>query len=381
MAFDLTGINNQNEFYTHHYLTTLLEQDVRGVLTAWETREKEQSVPLPQGEIRKLAKSYFSVKEDLEREKDPAARLEVQNAFLIDFFTILGYPIAAANVELSEDVSVPVFTQLSKSNGVPQLWILSVLDPGNENCDPLDCFWQDFQFKLDNKPAEETIEDFTSRNIFTLDEPPRWLIVATLNQIVLVDRTKWHDKRLLSFDLGEIFARKETTTFQALAVLLHKESVCPDDGIPLLDSLDENSHKHAYAVSEDLKYSLREAIELLGNEILCCFNSSNWQGTEGISKLKKLYDTDTDEFSRQLSKECLRYMYRLLFLFYIEARPELNYAPMKSDEYRLGYSLDRLRDLEMVRLTTEESRNGHYIQESLDLLFKLIFNGFPFVSV
>lgn len=30
----------------------------------------------------------------------------------------------------------------------------------------------------------------------------------------------------------------------------------------------------------------------------------------------------------ELSRECLRYMYRLLFLFYIEARPELGYAPM-----------------------------------------------------
>ena len=34
----------------------------------------------------------------------------------------------------------------------------------------------------------------------------------------------------------------------------------------LLDGLDENAHKHAFGVSEDLKYALREAIELLGNE-------------------------------------------------------------------------------------------------------------------
>ena len=53
---------------------------------------------------------------------------------------------------------------------------------------------------------------------------------------------------------------------QAMAALLHRDSICPKDGMPLLDTLDENSHKHAFAVSEDLKYSLREAIELLGNE-------------------------------------------------------------------------------------------------------------------
>ena len=31
------------------------------------------------------------------------------------------------------------------------------------------------------------------------------------------------------------------------------------------DVLDENSHRHAHGVSEDLKYSLRDAVELLGN--------------------------------------------------------------------------------------------------------------------
>ncbi|MCP4934758.1 MAG: hypothetical protein GY927_11270, partial [bacterium] len=198
-----------------------------------------------------------------------------------------------------------------------------------------------------------------------------------MSQIVLVDRTKWHDKRLLGFDLEEIYTRRETTTFQALTALLHKESICPDDGIPLLDSLDENSHKHAYAVSEDLKYSLREAIELLGNETLYYFQSREWKGIKGITKIKEEYDQNIDKFARQLSIECLRYMYRLLFLFYIEARPELGYVPIKSNEYRLGYSLDSLRDLEMVRLTTEESRSGYYLHESLSLLFTLIFDGCP----
>ena len=42
----------------------------------------------------------------------------------------------------------------------------------------------------------------------------------------------------------------------------------------------------------------------------------------------------------------LRFMYRLLFLLFIESRPkELGYAPMGNDVYRLGYSLESLRDL------------------------------------
>lgn len=90
-----------------------------------------------------------------------------------------------------------------------------------------------------------------------------------------------------------------------------------------------------------------------------------------VSK-QKVFGTDIAE---QLARECLRYMYRLLFLFYIEARPELGYAPMGADAYRLGYSLERLRDLEQLDLQTEEARDGTYIRESLQLLFDMLYQG------
>jgi type I restriction-modification system DNA methylase subunit len=78
----------------------------------------------------------------------------------------------------------------------------------------------------------------------------------------------------------------------------------------------------------------------------------------------------------QLSRECLRYLYRLLFLFYIEARPELGYAPMASEEYRTGYSLESLRELARVPLDTEESRNGYFLDASVKQLFQLVYHGF-----
>ena len=49
---------------------------------------------------------------------------------------------------------------------------------------------------------------------------------------------------------------------------LDKESLCPADGTIVLDSLDENSHKHSAGVSDALKYALRESIEILGNEVI-----------------------------------------------------------------------------------------------------------------
>ncbi|WP_295622792.1 hypothetical protein [uncultured Lamprocystis sp.] len=70
-------------------------------------------------------------------------------------------------------------------------------------------------------------------------------------------------------------------------------------------------------------------------------------------------------------------MYRLLFLFYIEARPELGYAPIAAEAYLKGYSLEHLRELEQTPLTTPEAQDGVYFHESLKQLFGLIWLGFP----
>ena len=83
-----------------------------------------------------------------------------------------------------------------------------------------------------------------------------------------MDRGRWNDKRLIRFNLPDILGRKERSTIRAMAALLHRTSIVPEEGLCLLDTLDENAHKHAYGVSEDLKYALREAIELIGNEAI-----------------------------------------------------------------------------------------------------------------
>ena len=206
-----------------------------------------------------------------------------------------------------------------------------------------------------------------TRRIFGQDHPPRWVLVLSFSRVLLIERGKWTHNRLLRFDLDEILGRREDATLKAAAALLHRDCLLPPDGRSLLDSLDDNSHKHAFAVSEDLKYALRESIELIGNEAI--------RHLREVLK-DKLYDRPDDALAGQLGLECLRYMYRLLFLFYIEARPDLGYAPMESETYRKGYSLEHLRDLELVRLTSEESLDGYYLHHAVQTLFGLIRDGF-----
>ena len=53
----------------------------------------------------------------------------------------------------------------------------------------------------------------------------------------------------------------------------------------------------------------------------------------------------------------MRYLYRLLFLFYVESRPELEVVPMNAEAYRLGYSLEALRDLEQAVLNPQACKD------------------------
>ena len=151
-----------------------------------------------------------------------------------------------------------------------------------------------------------------------------------------------------------------------MAVLLHRDSLCPKDGGSLLDVLDDNSHKHASDVSRDLKYPLRQCIEILGNEVV--YDMKERQKVQ-------VYDRNLAE---DLTLQCLRYMYRILFMLFIEAKPELGYAPMKAQAYESGYSFESLREIcEQAQGDGEINEDGNFLKESLDKLFGLVYSGFP----
>lgn len=339
MTIDLTGITNENEFYTHHYLSAILEGDLKPLFEKWG----QLDVP-PWEALRKLAVPF----QRIEREADSAERKERRREWFADLFSVLGYEVKEDTVELEGGEVLTLAGQVNHANGRPELWILeSPACPENgEEDDPLVC-------------AEELL----TKKVFAEEEPPRWVLLFGQTQLFLIDRTKWPYKSFLRFIFSEILGRREPSTLRATAALLHRESVCPDGQLSLLDRLSENSHKHASAVSADLKYSAREAVELLGNEAV-------WYLREVLKE--KIYGK---ELEQQLTRECLRYLYRLLFLFYVEAREELGYAPMKSEEYRTGYSLESLRDAAEMELSTEEDRNGYFLDHSLQTLFRLIHNG------
>ena len=360
---DLTGITNENEFYTNHYLSAILEEDLKDLYGKWREMEKEGDRRAPYLVITGSIRQYFTLRNQFRSEKNSEARQSISREISGLILEPLDYKMHPGETVLEEGEILNTVTRIDKPNGTPELFICEV-DEDEDETDPLNTVIKLFDGK---KQQKLSWEELITKKIFSLPEPPRWLLLISVSQILLIDRTRWNDKRLLRFDLPEILGRRELSTIKAMCALLHKDSLVSPQGMSLLDTLDENAHKHAYGVSEDLKYSLREAIELIGNEAIYY-----------IQTVRKEKTFEQGQKYSELSQECLRYMYRLLFLFYIEARPDLEYAPMNSDAYRQGYSLESLRDLEMIPLHTEDSRNGYYIHESIQLLFSLVNNGTNF---
>lgn len=376
MAMDLFGINNQNEYYTNHYFASYFEENASEVISVWRAAAKEQEeIKTPWSMLRAAAKQYYPIHDRYERSRFDTQTLGNIRILADSYLKALGYPEAKPQmIDLEDGLQVPVYLELQKANGAPNLWVLLAASD-DKDADILQrfCFApESYGEEGQNAVPESALtpipnEKLADKILYYTAEPPRFLIFIGMNQIALIDRNKWNEKRYLDFNLGDIFSRNEETTLQAMAVLLHKDSLCPEDGTALIDEMDADSQKHAQGVSQNLKFALRECIELLGNEVLY----------DMVNRQHRNMQTDPVD-AGELTLECLRYMYRMLFVLFIESRPELGYAPMKAQVYQSGYSLESLREIaENVREEVENVGEGFYLHETLSKLYELIYQGYP----
>ena len=326
MSMDLTGITNKNEYYTNHYFSTVFEENTSATISGWNAAARDsEGIRTPWSLLRQNARQYYTAHDKFVRSSISLQVLANIKTLADGYLKSLGYPEAKPEmIPIDDSLSVPVYLEMTKSNGAPLLWVLLSASKENDtgimessvfNAQDVDDDATGAIYKgiLSEMPNEELV----TKILFGSEESPRFVVLFGMNQIALIDRNKWNEKRYLQFELEEIFSRLENTTLQVMSVLLHKDSLCPIDGKVLLDKLDEQSQKNASGVSQDLKYALRESIELLGNEVL--YDMKTRQGR----------DLDMNPVDAgQLTLECLRYMYRMLFVLFIEARPELGYAPI-----------------------------------------------------
>ena len=372
----LLGIANENEFYSAYYLNAIFAGDIKQVAQKWKAQESEEKTP--DRLLSSLRKPYFQLLDRLNQTRDLAEKLTWQREFFQKITSALGYQWHPQVKPLDDLSFLPIVAEVANKNSSPLLWVVEGFNSSGEPNDLLSISldpeqYRDYPNYAQNIPEEE-LEKLVD-SIFALDNPPRWLILMSIDHLILIDRHKWNSSRLLRFDLRELLEENDASSLLAAATLLHREHTCPNEGVSLLDSLDENSHRHTYSVSEDLKFALREAIELLGNEVI--FQRKNSLRIRTFSTEVQKAEGNQEVDPNELKVQCLRWVYRLLFIFYIEARPELGYIPMGSDVYREGYSLESLRDLEQVELLSEEDENSTFIDLSIRRLFSLLWEGYP----
>jgi hypothetical protein len=370
MAFPLFGIENANEFYSQHYLDEVVEQDLKALFARWD----DAGAAAPPARLRNMAGDYLRLRERILKARTVGERLTTLGEIAQPLVTALGYASKPESVEF-ENGTLHVEACYRGADGNPALIIGLAPMP----VDAAETDWSALG-SAPPRPANDGAppspmtemdwEDAASRIVFADATPPRWLLLLGHDELLVIDRAKWGRKALLRFNLHEIFTRRDDRLFRAMAALSSRESVLPAEGIALVDTLDANSHKHAYGVSDELKHALRAAIEDIANEAI--------RYKREVSK-ERVFDRTDIMLARQLSEECLIFMYRMLFVLYLEARPELGYAPVDAEAYLKGYSLEHLRDLENIPLAGD-TLDGTYIHESLTRLFHMIWHGFPVAS-
>ncbi|WP_432121338.1 class I SAM-dependent DNA methyltransferase [Streptomyces sp. S1] len=209
--------------------------------------------------------------------------------------------------------------------------------------------------------------------LFTCDTPPRHVLLLVGGVVVLADRLTWPEGRYLAADLDAALHRRDDRhggELDTLAALFGADSLrVPAEGgtAPLASFLDR-SGKHAVGVSTELREGLRLSVEWIANEVLERLREPQ----NGVTPADL---DDPARLAKELSRESLRYLYRILFLLYAEASPTLGILPSDYPEYEQGYGLQRLGDLVLRDLVGERSRRGFHLYESLDLLFEKVEKG------
>lgn len=226
--------------------------------------------------------------------------------------------------------------------------------------------WADIFTVPDGQSISPMIINQAINELFLLPthRRPKYILLCGGNQYFLLEAEKWFRGSYLQLDLEALFddATSQKDFYSVFYLLLGKDLLAPTAEMVLMEQLDEDAHKAAYEVTKDLKEGVIHAVENLANETV---------------KYLRGQGTDYHEIDANLLKsDCLNMVYRLLFLFYAEAREDLDILPSNDDVYERGYSLEMLRDLEQVPLVTESSINGYFFHESLFRLFQLLNNGY-----
>ena len=216
--------------------------------------------------------------------------------------------------------------------------------------------------------GSEPVES-VSRALSTLmtdEHGPAFALVLAGQWALVAERERWPEGRWLAVNVQLVVERHEVTrggeVERALTCLDARSLVPTAEGETWWAATLEDSAAHTVGVSKDLREGVRSSIEIIANEVV------RRRAARGLEPLPQ-------ERAQDLALQSLRYIYRIIFLLYAEASPELGVLPVGAAEYDAGYGLDRLRELALRELHEESAQAGTHIYVSLDRLFRLVDEG------
>ncbi|SDM41836.1 hypothetical protein SAMN05660642_02465 [Geodermatophilus siccatus] len=356
------------EWISEHYLTTDAKSgsflgQVTALRTAWD-EEEEAGRASSRSRLQKAATTIARAISTLTADDTDAAR--ELHAVVREALGYAGKPEECTTTRGAAEVTVPGAVALRGSAGV-SLVILEAR-PAQSVEDVLDatgCGRLLEAATLDGAPAAATSKVVSE--LFHSDDAPPFILVLAGRWALLAERTRWPEGRWLAVNLGLVAERrdlKRAGEMEHAVVLLGRDTVLPrPDGSTLWADILGESVQHTVGVSKDLREGIRLSVELIANEVVRRRRAAGLpvEGEPGLA--------------RDLTRQSLRFLYRILFVLYAETSTELGVLPVTDPQYRAGYGIDRLRDLTLTQLTTDRAKRGTHLYESLALLFRLIDRG------
>ncbi|MEV4228059.1 class I SAM-dependent DNA methyltransferase [Streptomyces bobili] len=416
MTYD--SLVNRGDYFSAHYLAEVLPKDLKsGLLATWKQREDEaraeaeravtagadgtseaatpgepdaDALPVtPRAGLRELRRRYFRARSSFalpEDEDGTAAAQDTEDDSATYDSPAWRERVRTLNAEVLRALGYDAKPRTMTVTRADQPYEVRVAH-AEKGLVAVDCGWAaEPDAALDPEGPGRLLEPvpLDGRNtvptgsklasfLFACEDAPRYVLLLVGGVVVLADRMVWGEGRYLAVSLDAALQRNDTKTggeLDTIAALFGADSLrTPEEGgeNPLAELVGKST-KHAVGVSSELRDGLRLSVELIASEVLARLREQGVR-PEDIGELPDL--------GKQLTRESLRYLYRILFLLYAEARPELGILPADYPEYQLGYGLGRLGELIAERdLVDEKSRQGTYLYESLDLLFRKVQEGY-----
>ncbi|MYB36226.1 MAG: hypothetical protein F4Y26_02315 [Gammaproteobacteria bacterium] len=141
MPSTFTGIQNENEFYSHHYLAEVFAGDIKETIARWRksASDSPDAPTTPDRALNSLSRPYRRFRQQFAPERRNTNRIALQRDWFRQLLTALGYSYEPANHTPTgnDEDEIPILHAAGTHHGTPNLLILGAYDPEGEDEDPL----------------------------------------------------------------------------------------------------------------------------------------------------------------------------------------------------------------------------------------------------